>query len=161
VKLADLFQTLAPDMVEQINTASLTPFLSGNTSTNINANELLLGNALRHYKDLILINANTQLTLEQETKINQEIIQLTSLGATADSQRRAFQLIKNLISDLVGSQIEPNQDAQLREEARKESGLSLFPSMTNASIPPTGRQPDPPSQPSPRLLDVEVVAIYW
>lgn len=161
VKLGDLFQAVAPDMVDQINAASLTPFLGDNTGTSVNTNELLLGDTLRRYKALLFARSGTQPIPEQDAKLDEAVTDLMPRAATAEGQRSAFQIIKDLVADVVELQLEPDEDAQLREEARMTSGLPLFPSMTNGMTTVIGGKLALPNDASPRLLDVEVVAIYW
>ena len=161
VKLGDLFQVFAPDMVDKINAASLTPFLGGNTGTSVNTNGILLNDALRHYKQSLLVISGTQPSPEQEAKIEDAITHLVSRAATAEGQRSAFQTVRDLVASTSGLQLQPDQDSQLREQARMASGLPLFPSITNGMTTIIGGQTTIPSAISPRLIDVEVVAIYW
>lgn len=161
VKLADLFRVVAPDMVDQINAASRTPFIGGNMGTSVSTNELLLNEALHDYKRALLATSGKQLTLEQETQLDKVIERLMPQATTVTGQRSAFQRVQELLFDLAKVQVELDHDAVLRERARTKSGLPLFPSMSNNMTTVIGEQTALPNDAAPRLLDVEVVAIYW
>lgn len=162
VKLGDLFRKVAPDMVETINAASRSSFTGGNSgSTSINTNELLLNEALTIYKDRLLLASGKILSADEHSLIDDEIALLAPRAATVSGQRSAFQTVLDRLRVVADVQIDASVDAELRHEARTQSGLPLFPSISNNMTTMIGGTPPPPDAPEARLLDVEVIAIYW
>lgn len=161
VKLGDLFRDVAPDMVEAINTASRSPFEGANGGTSINTNELLLNQALTQYKDALLFETGKQLTPQQDAEITGQIAQLGQRAATAVGQRSAFQYLLSSLREMTDLNVGPDKDVELRDNARLSTGLPLFPSATNNLTTVVTDAPALPDTSTPRLLDVEVIAIYW
>lgn len=82
-------------------------------------------------------------------------------GDTASDQRAAFAAVKDELSDLLQLVLDPSKDLELREESRQASGLPLLPSFA-APTTLTVENPSTVNEVTePRLLDVEIVAIYW
>lgn len=83
--------------------------------------------------------------------------------SSVSDQRAAFRAVRTLLEELAGVDVDPALDLQLRESARTESGLPLFPALTSEvatpSVPAASTISDDAH--GPRLLDIEVVAIYW
>lgn len=90
------------------------------------------------------------------------IVSLKQRGSTASGQRSAFAAIRAKVAAMVGQDVDSEVDAGLREAARNASGLSLFPSQAKAMGTPSDRTTAPKlSVSDERLLDVEIVAMYW
>jgi hypothetical protein len=160
VKLGDLFHQMAPSLVDDINAASLTPFRDAASGHKVNTNELKLAHALKLYADLLRAEAGQQLTGDQVDELDRMVALLTSRAATAEGHRSAFTLMRETIAAMLPLTSSADDDAGLREEARTASGLPLFPSLTASETTSIGAPLDLPDD-APRLLDVEVVAIYW
>lgn len=159
MKLGDLFQVVAPDFNEQLNAASRDSLAGTVGGTSVNVNELNLIVALERYASQLLSKGGVELTGAQSLALDEEIALLRPRAATVTGQRDAFGAVKQLLCAFTGLEVQPADDAALREEARASSGLSLFPSLSNSTITVGGNEPE--NRPVPRLLDVEVVAIYW
>jgi hypothetical protein len=162
VKLADLFSEVAPSLVDQINAASRAGLSGMSTSTTDNTQSEALGRALSIYKDKLLSASGSELSTAAEAELIVTIAERKA-GATSPSrQRQAFAEVREILnrgsSELA---VEGDADLRARQEARDEAGLPLFPSL---DVQPLGAQlsaPEPSSEKGERLLDVEVVAIYW
>ncbi|MBE0581883.1 hypothetical protein [Devosia sp.] len=157
VKLADLFKTIAPDFVQQINEASL---LSVNPQQRPNAqapvNEVIR-RALKHYSTKLLKVAKYTASKDQKAVVTEFIENSCSEQLNAVQERQAFRMMRQLVESWVPLAISPEQDLALRQSARKQavSGTaSAVRSRNVAHLEPNMEQP-------PALLDVEVVAIYW
>lgn len=160
VKLANLFLSFAPDLVDQINTASRMSTEQQDDSS-VDTNELLLGSALRAYASMIVEESGAQLSEEQQGRINLEAHNLRLRYGSVSQQRSAFSTLRNIIAEFVDLSLNDTLDAEFRERARTLSGLSLFPSLSQGRTRVAGEPQAPTPQSRPRLLDVEVVAIYW
>lgn len=157
VKLAELFRPFTPDLVGQISRASRDPFLETKGEPAAAApNRLEM--ALRHYADAMLL----QLPEENRTiapTLDLLIHRLASSASTAAEQRAAFALVRDTIVAEPGEAIDPDRDLALRNEARQSADLPLI---TNAESQAAAMPAAPEVEAgSPRLLDVEVIAIYW
>jgi len=160
IKLGDLFRVVAPDWDEQINAAASNPFNLMSGGTSVSVNEVNLGDALRHYKTAIEQISDDSLSLEQDLLVSNEINRLLPRAATATGQRSAFQIIHDMMIMHLKVEIDAERDSALRASAREESGLTLFPAMSSSTTT-IGGAVITHDGPEPRLLDVEVVAIYW
>ncbi len=161
VKLADLFRLVTPNLVDQINAAGKVPFGAVGSGHTENVNEGRLGKALQSYAHAVLADLGEQLTDEQTGMIGMLIEQLKPGASLVSGQRAAFGALTDALVEMVGKRPEAARALELREAARQAAGLSLFPSLT-ASAVVTASTPaiDEPVD-APRLLDVDVIAIYW
>ena len=161
IKLGDLFRVVAPNFDEQIAAASKLAF-EGNTNViTLDTNQLAMRHALYSYRDHFLAQTGHALVPETDSRLVDEIERLLPRAESATGQRSAFQVIHDLLSVETGTTPDPEDDSALRAKARDESGLSLFPAL---SVPTTIVGDQPPHDPAripAKLLDVEVVAIYW
>lgn len=160
IKLGDLFRVIAPDFDEQIAAASKTLFGRAGGSISLNVNELALHQALYLYRDQFLNAVGTTLSPEQDSLLISEIERLLPRASSATGQRSAFQLVHDMLTADTATIIDPADDSAMRSQARDMSGLSLFPAMSNSTVTIGGDQTTDDHQMA-RLLDVEVVAIYW
>ena len=82
--------------------------------------------------------------------------------SSISDQRTAFARIGQWVSQATDVELAPVKDLALRERARVESGLSLFPALaapdrdSAVSVEPLVLERD-----ETRILDVEIIAIYW
>lgn len=158
VKLADLFSEVAPDFVRSINSIK-----------SPTASDPATGAQLRQQRafDRTLESYRTAITPENAewTEADGDGFALLrwryASGATdASAQRRAFDAVRSLVvSKYEIGEIDPDRDLKARQDARADAGLELFPSFALD----TSRQVSAPSPEllDERLLDVEVIAIYW
>jgi hypothetical protein len=159
VKLADLFADLTPGLVDQINAASRGAFSGIPSTSQESSAELRLGNALRAYADALVSELGGKLTDEQTTKIAREIELLKLRASTVSDQRSAFATVTDRVAGDLGVAPTPDRALELREKARAAAGLSLFPGVASQlTTKPKHPDSDPPEE---RLLDVDVIAIYW
>lgn len=165
VKLADLFSQMAPDLVEQLNAAGKLPFMSGAlpapVMTPAPTNATRLREALRIYVVLCLEELGQTLTADQADGIEHEIDQVQHQADTASDQRSAFFVIEEALVATTGLTVAPARNLEFREAARARAGVSLFPSLTRNEPNTQSAALIEDEEDAPRLLDVEVVAIYW
>jgi hypothetical protein len=161
IKLGDLFRAVAPDWDEKINTASFNPFTQSTGGTTISINELQLGEALRYYRDQFLALSDHVWSNEQNVELAGEISRLQTRAGTVSGQHSAFKVVHNILTAQLGLDISAESDSAMRARAREASGLSLFPAMSSETITIGGTTTASDDGPEPRLLDVEIVAIYW
>ncbi|MFK4255718.1 DUF6414 family protein [Agrobacterium tumefaciens] len=162
VKLADLMKDFAPDIADQLNSASRITFDRTPATRKESVNERQFGIALHQYASDLLATFHKSMEDVDFDAIIGMIGSLKERGDTVSCQVSAFTAIRAKISEMVGQNVDAEIDAGLRETARNLSGLSLFPSQAKAA----GDQSDriaAPKLPAPdeRLLDVEIVAMYW
>jgi hypothetical protein len=160
VKLADLFRTVTPDLVNQINAAGRVPFGASQSAVEsppINAKML---DALTAYKTALLEAAGKTLTEDQGRDIDAEILRLQERAGSAYEQRAAFGQLHATLVSMTDLGIESSKNLEIRDQARNTSGLPLFPHLTASILQPSTPAPAA-EEPDERLLDVEVIAIYW
>lgn len=164
VKLADLFRQLAPDLVNQINAAGRLPFMPSAPSASAPpaAGEARLIDALRVYAAAALQETSAVLSPEQGEELERLIDAVRDRTSSISDQRTAFARIGQWVSQATDVELAPVKDLALRERARVESGLSLFPALaapdrdSAVSVEPLVLERD-----ETRILDVEIIAIYW
>ncbi|KGD87649.1 hypothetical protein [Rhizobium sp. YS-1r] len=161
VKLADLMKDFAPDIADQINSASLMSFDRTPTIRKESMNEVRLGLALHQYASDLLATFDKSAEDVDFDTISGMIGSLKERAETVSGQRNAFAAIGAEISAMVGQKVDAETDAGLKESARRMSGLSLFPSQTKAAVPLDQVAAPKVLVPDERLLDVEIVAMYW
>lgn len=161
VKLADLFKEVVPGMIEQIHSATLFPLQSDMHEPIEGMKERLMKNALSNYSELILSAFPEKITEAQNSDIENLIDSLKVRVNSSELQRSAFKCLQNHIEKISGSQIEPEKEIKFREQARLMSGLPQFPSLIKNTENTLVSQNIQSFEKDDRLLDVEVVAIYW
>lgn len=163
VKVAHLFGDVAPRMVEQIDALSRagTTGLDGPAS---GQPHLGLVRALAAYADQIASMTSQGL----QPSVAVELIEIAARAsdeASPSAQRQAFAAVRELIvaegSDLA---LTPEQDLDARRTARERAGLLVLPggsAFATAGITPEHVAEAPADTDVAKLIDVEVVAIYW
>lgn len=162
VKLADLFSEVAPDFVDQIN-AVRAPSANDAPAATAQGRNLALADALLHYKRALTPDGMA-VTEADSIALAQLVAQLSISANDATSQRAAFDRVREFTLLRHGIQA-PDADADLeaRRDARGRAGLELFPTTT----PPLTVTKKPMNTVAPeevddgRILDTEVIAIYW
>lgn len=161
VKLADLFKQISPNLVAKISAASLISQNSVRTEDgSVSSTDLQLEAALRHYASERLKLSEHTLTDEQLKDLEPCFAYLRERSSAVSDQRGAFDKLDLKLERYVELNTDPKQKLDLRKAARLEAGLSLFPSMTVQSHSATKSSLHKDTVDS-RLLDVEIIAIYW
>ncbi|MBC9954737.1 hypothetical protein ICM05_08780 [Leucobacter sp. cx-42] len=162
VKLADIFREMVPQLVAQINAAGKVPFAPQVDETSPVMHKLR--EALAHYATHALALSGTVLEHPDQAELAYLIETLKVRVASISDQRSAFKVLHRWIEGHVSEGISSEQSYELRETARDETGLSLFPaldtSVANASVQIGSEQKEVQVE-RERLLDVEIIAIYW
>lgn len=159
VKLADLFSAVAPDFVDQIN-AIREPSAAG-SATASNPQQVALSSALRSYKEELVEQVEEELSPEKADEVDALIDLIGTNQSSPAAQRRAFDQVKVFVDERIGqSQMNPDEDLAARQRARESAGLELFPAFANLS-PTTATAPTSDTKKDERMLDVEVIGIYW
>ncbi|QLQ09861.1 MAG: hypothetical protein HZY75_05095 [Nocardioidaceae bacterium] len=163
VKVAHLFGDVAPSLVEQIDTLSRagTTGLDGLAS---GQSHLALVRALAAYADQIASMTNQSL----QPSAAVELIEIAARAvdeASPSVQRQAFAAVRELIVAENSRQgADPEQDLDARRIARERAGLPVLPG--GSVVAPGDSLPEhvadaPADMDVAKLIDVEVVAIYW
>lgn len=161
VKLAEMFHDLTPGLVDQINQAGRIPLGSHSSNAVPDDRRTQLTSALLAYKASVLAETMLTLTPDEDADVFSAILEASERVGSVSDQRNAFALVGQALASAAKTQLDPIRDLELREAARIQSGLSMFPTL---AAPPASPAPTPlPPLPAvePRVLDVEVIAIYW
>ncbi|MGJ0203046.1 hypothetical protein NHL51_02630 [Leucobacter sp. gxy201] len=161
VKLADIFREMVPELVPQINAAGKVPFAPQADTASPAMQKMR--EALTHYASHALKLSGTTLECAQHAELEQLIEKLHVRVASVSDQHSAFKVLHQWIEDHADESITSEQSHDLRENARGETGLTLFPtleaSLANATSQASLEQKTRAER--ERLLDVEIIAIYW
>lgn len=162
VKLADLFSEVAPDFVNQINAIRSPTAADSAASSSQNEQQKALAKALENYKTTLVSKSALILPAMAEAGFA-VMVQVFGHGqTTAAVQRQAFDQVRDLITAGLELQpIAPDEDLAIRQDARKVAGLELFPSLSTSLASSPAAASGELKVPDDRLLDVEVIAIYW
>ena len=161
VKLADVFTDIAPELVQQINSIERFGPKSVTSSALQDHEESAIVNALRIYKEELVSQTGSPWPNEAEDEFESAILRLQQNNLTTSAQREAFHLVKHIIiarSD--HKSISPEADLHARQQARAAAGLALFPALTRSSAINANTQ-NMASNDTERMIDVEIIAIYW
>lgn len=162
VKLTDVFRDVAPDLADQISQAGRTPLVPPQrTVRQADAIERRMADALNLYVSLRHdAVGGRSLSKVKRSRIDMTIGELCGSVGSATEQRDAFRALERLLIELTGAEVDAEGAIALRDKAREASNLPLFPSLARDPVAATAplRQRDVEDA---RLLDVEVVAIYW
>ena len=163
VKVAHLFGDVAPSLVEQIDTLSKagTTGLDGLAS---GQSHLALVRALAAYADQIASMTNQDLRPTAAVELI-EIAAQTSDEASPSAQRQAFAAVRELlVAGNPDNAPTPEQDLDARRIARQLAGLPVLPGgsvVATADSTPEHVAVTPTDTDVAKLIDVEIVAIYW
>jgi hypothetical protein len=162
VKLADLFSEVAPDFVDQIN-AIRSPTADSGAAVTAQAQNLALAKALTHYR-LAIAPLDTTWSSEHQQEFVALVARVSTGAADAIAQREAFDLVREQIVAQLGIEVPlPDDDLKARQDARSASELELLPKsqtlVASASTAPIVAA-EHVAIPG-RILDTEVIAIYW
>lgn len=161
VKLADLFSGVAPDLVEQLNAAGRVPFAPASVGRAGDVNETRLREALRVYVSMLVDAVEAPLNDGEAAFVEALVEKMPVDAMTVSGQRAAFDVITDELEGKLGGRPEAACALAMRDQARRSVGLSLFPDLQSRVV--TSRESPGILEPPKvlRLLDVDVVAIYW
>jgi hypothetical protein len=161
VKLADLFSDVAPGFVDQVN-AIRTPSVTNSTGTASQSQQIALGEALASYKTKLTGIVGAEWPSEAEFAFDSLLTQVKGGSTSPAAQRSAFDQVREMVTTELGAPaIDPDLDLEIRQEIRASVGLELFPSLATTFSPPASASQVAPEQSEERMIDVEVIAIYW
>lgn len=163
VKLADLFSEVAPGFVDQIN-AVRSPTAADAVGGSPQATNISMAEALVRYKDAI--SSTDAHWPDDDTRSFAMLVAGLSAGPTdAASQRDAFDRVRDFAFARMSEPVlSPEDDLRARQEARAVAGLELFPAPSLVVAPTTPEAPQSKRGDAAieeRILDTEVIAIYW
>lgn len=160
VKLADLFSEVAPDLITQLNDIKA-PNADDVASSPLKNQQDALVKALDIYKALITPKEFAW-DEAQETKFDHLKHGLASGSTDPKAQREAFKKVLELaIDELSITAPTPDTDISYRNKARETAQLKLLPTRAIDFTSLANTQVSGTENPEERLLDVEIVAIYW
>lgn len=162
VKLADLFSEVAPGFVDQIN-AVRSPSAADAVDGAPQIKNVAMVDALMRYKDAISSPGVTW--TDDETREFVMLVAEVSSGSTdAVAQREGFDRVREfVIARASGAVLAPEDDLKARQDARIGAGLGLFPTPSLSITPamPGNAVAQSDDTVDERILDTEVIAIYW
>ncbi|TDD44207.1 hypothetical protein E1286_27645 [Nonomuraea terrae] len=162
VKLADLFRDVAPTLVDQISASSRAGILGLRQSRTGDSEQQALVRALTIYQEKLSLAASVELDSARQVELAAAIVDAGTGEISAVAQKSAFTRVREIIQCAANNNsiVDAETDLSLRQEARSEGGLTVFSTLASPS-----RESQPSvgddNQERDRLLDVEVVAIYW
>jgi hypothetical protein len=160
VKLADLFREAVPTLVDQINEASHTG-VGGLTAASREVEDQALPLALNIYKHKLQEVGGIELDELESAQLALALEKVSSDAQSPAAQKVAFELVRKAVEDKAGTSIfNSNAHLAARKEARTAAGLETLPGVEQPSAG-ASTEPIRYNTADDRLLDVEIVAIYW
>lgn len=162
VKVAHLFGDVAPTLVEQIDTLSKAG-TTGLRELPVGQQHLAILRALAAYAAEVAPATTDGIRCVETTELIEIAAQISNEASPTD-QRHAFAEVRDLLIERnPGLTLTPERDLNARQSARERAGLPALPVGVAATA--TGAQDDLPEDPAntgvAKLIDVEIVAIYW
>ena len=164
IKAADIFRDFVPDLASQIEESSKMAMWASSETASTQNPDLMHSQiifTIGKYKDILLSTVTDEVAEDILDIIDEGISQMTFHSTTAEGQRLAFVQVKTLIEELTGQDVSPQIDFSARERARKVMNLPLFPDLSTSKENEVTATPVLLEPKKSRMLDVEVVAIYW
>jgi len=164
IKAADIFRDFVPDLAAQIEESSKMAMMASSENSSKQRPDPLHSQlifAISKYKDILLSNITSEVTFAALDVIDERISQMIFYSDTAEGQRLAFAQVRALIEEITGQNVSPQIDFGAREQARKAMKLPFFPDISVSKANEVATIPALPEPKKSRMLDVEVVAIYW
>lgn len=162
VKVAHLFGDIAPDIVEQIDTLSEASTAGHGPSTGQERSALLL--ALAAYADVVALGSTDRIDSPTTSELV-EIAASISDQSSPTAQRHAFAEVRALLVERNPElALTPEQDLHARQSARERAGLPTLPGEAPVETTRAANdhlREDGGNNEGTKLIDVEVVAIYW
>jgi len=160
IKLADLMRGLVPDLSEQLNSATDLLFNTDHTIKTQIDESANLRNSLLLYAQSIFKSSKSKAGADEMELIEKQIEALEISEHKVSSQKEAFLKTRELVSQIIDTDITPDQDLEFREQARDHGDLPYFKSL-QAEPQITPKVVTEKSKKAEHILDVEVVAMYW
>lgn len=164
IKVADVFRDFAPDLSRQIETASksaMTQTASAKSAEVVEPVASQIALALARYKDRLVLGTEHSASEEALFELDRSIATLMLEDTSAEGQRAAFARVKTLVEASIQQEIDPATDFAAREFVRKQLQLPFFPRPRTQDTQPPRIEGAIIEDEAKKLLDVEVVAIYW
>ncbi|MFF1830736.1 hypothetical protein [Paenarthrobacter sp. NPDC058040] len=157
VKLQGLFHEISPELSRQIGAIGSIDLAASQPSGDATAAHRIFSAALTSYAKQLLLQHCPNLKARKTTEMYDFVTALDVTDVSASAQRSAFRSIEDYFKDTLEVNIPSDEASVHRERVRRETGLGLLgidsPAATN---PPSIDRPE-----SSRLLDTEIIAIYW
>lgn len=160
IKVADIFAQFAPDLAREIEVTSKAALAQANQSKAtaiVGPSAMTL--ALKRYARLLVEKSAD--TKGAEERVAARIEENAFQDGSAAGQREAFAQVRQWVEDEANCDLDPDADLEIRDRVRADFDLSVF----NIDANPIVEQVEGPSveleTDDLRLLEVEVVAIYW
>lgn len=156
VKGAEVLSELVPQFPGLLETVGRTEY-SVPVDTREQKQQDALVRALNLFVHKLVAKAITKPSSEALASIVPIIEEQRPKASLASGQRSAFDEVQDHLGDTVSSSLTPEELQRFRNESRKEAGLKF-------SITEIPAGPEPAKQRAreeEKLLDVEIVAIYW
>lgn len=162
VKLADLFSEVAPGFVDQIN-AVRSPTAMDTVQGSPQVKNIAMVDALVRYRDAIS-GPDMAWTVDDTRAFVKLVVELSAGPVDAAAQRVGFDRVREFaFARMNGQRLSPDDDLRARQEARTRANLELFPTppLAIASISSEDATTMRDDAIKERILDTEVIAIYW
>jgi len=165
VKLVELYDDVAPDVRRQIDSIgeiSLIP--SAPSASPESQKRELLENTFIFFYDKCLIETGNQLS---ESKKNEDYVFIKSLVSNIDvnsitAQNEISRDIAQRVNNDIGDSLMPGKVCELWKEARLRNKLEFFDNSTStAAVLPQSSNDKNSDDIQHRIIDTEVIAIYW
>ena len=159
VKLADLFRDVAPELMGQLNEMGRQGFSDLSAEQFDETQTGPMWSALTIYRRKLEEATNIHLSELEEAALMRRLYGHLQGAESPLMQRKAFELVRTVFDEKRDeSVLEASADLSIRDEAREMAGLELFPG-SDITTPTDGGGVSPDKD--ERLLDVEVIAMYW
>lgn len=156
VKGAEILSELAPQFPGLLAAAGRTEYRTP-TDTRVEKQREALAKALRLFANKLLDVSTPPRSWEECEGLDALISAQSDRASSASGQRAAFDAVAELVSQAVPFPISAEQLQEFRQDARKIAQLRFSLSQMPAEAVESTQKPRGPE----KLLDVEIVAIYW
>ncbi|WP_446684918.1 DUF6414 family protein [Gordonia asplenii] len=155
IKLLDLFRKTIPGSDQLVSALESLNF--DNSSVDSDVRKDSFGRALRRYAELWISDSGLTLTSDQGREVDRAVDDGRDRVQTAEGRRGAFRSIAMILRS-AGVAIAESRDVDFRQNAMQAEGIDAFGHVHPGSVP---TPPSLPPQSIGRLIEVEVVAMYW
>jgi len=163
VKLAQVLQSVAPDIADQLNAAGSGALAAmataGPPPQSEEQKRRMMKEALVAYGQMLARHYGREVTAEDLSRVGLPSEQHCASHGSLQKRREAFEAIAAFVLESLGIQRESVVVAQYRAAALGDAGLDLLgrpmPLMSPLDASSSGTRADE------RFLDVEFIAIYW
>ncbi|MET3948763.1 hypothetical protein ABIB49_003488 [Arthrobacter sp. UYCu512] len=156
VKGAEVLSELAPQFPGLLEAAGRTEYRTP-TDARVEKQREALAKALRLFASNLLDLSTPPRSWEECEGLDALISAQSDRASSASGQRAAFDAVAELVSQVVPVPPSPEQLQEFRQDAREVTQLRFSLSQIPAEAVESTQKPRGPE----KLLDVEIVAIYW